>query len=174
MRPFAQEEKAEICATYKQGATTRQLGTRYRCRISTIAAILDEAGIQRRPSNYHLVGRKLSAGTKAKISAALSRHLGPAWKGGITVYCGRRFVLNRDHPHAKKNGYVREHRLVMERILGWYLRPEEVVHHINGDRFDNRPRNLMLFANQSAHRKHHIERGDVTRNEVGQFEAKRI
>jgi len=55
-------------------------------------------------------------------------------------------------------GYVMEHRLVMEAHLGRYLDPEERAHHINGDIEDNRKDNLMLFASESAHQKFHGKR----------------
>lgn len=41
---------------------------------------------------------------------------------------------------------------MVEQSLGRYLRPEEVVHHINGDVSDNRLENLQLFANNAEHK----------------------
>lgn len=73
-----------------------------------------------------------------------------AWKGGRRPDKTGYILVRCDHPNAR-NGYVREHRLVMERHLGRLLLPSEVVHHRNGVRADNRLANLELFASNAAH-----------------------
>lgn len=77
------------------------------------------------------------------------------WKGGRYQHKGYIYIKQRDHPNCDKQGYVSEHRLVMEKHLGRYLKPGEVVHHENEKKDDNGIENLKLFANDTEHRKFH-------------------
>jgi hypothetical protein len=76
----------------------------------------------------------------------------PCWKGGTCVNKQgyRLMLLSKDDPlfsMATGHGYVLEHRYVMAKSLGRCLTKEEVVHHKNGDKLDNRLENLELLLN---------------------------
>ena len=81
----------------------------------------------------------------------------PSWKGGRILHQGRYYlVLKPNHPKADSKGYVREHRLIMEEYLGRYLNSNELIHHLNGNKLDNRVANLELIS-RSEHIKLHKE-----------------
>ncbi len=75
------------------------------------------------------------------------------WKGGRKFNSHYYFVLKPNHPYTDKYGYIAEHRLVMEKHLGRYLKRSEVVHHINYKKTDNRLENLYLFSKSIDHQK---------------------
>jgi HNH endonuclease len=62
-----------------------------------------------------------------------------------------------DYKRIKKKiyGHSVEHRIIMERHLKRKLNSEEVVHHINGDKADNRIKNLQLLPNRAVHNSLH-------------------
>lgn len=84
------------------------------------------------------------------------------WTGGrILTKGGYVMLYSPGHPYARKcgkgrAGYVFEHRLVMEKKLGRYLRPGEVVHHIDNENANNHPDNLELFQTNADHLRHEL------------------
>lgn len=96
-------------------------------------------------------GKKISEETKKKISEG---HI----KGGIGHKKKRQdgyiAIYFPDHPMSNKDGYIMEHVLVMECNIGRHLNEDEVVHHINEVRDDNRICNLKLMT-KSEHMSYH-------------------
>lgn len=66
---------------------------------------------------------------------------------------GYRWIYLPLHPRARR-GFVQEHRIVCEAKVGRYLRSDELVHHVNEVKTDNRPENLEVMS-QAEHNNHH-------------------
>lgn len=64
------------------------------------------------------------------------------------------YAIVKNHPFANKHGYVLHHRIIMENYLGRILNQDEIVHHKNHNKKDNRIENLEIMSNKE-HTKHH-------------------
>lgn len=98
-------------------------------------------------------GKKLPQMAQARIGQG-----NPNWRGGIKIEGGYVVIYSPLHPNHKQN-YVKRANLVMEGIIGRYLVGDEMVHHKNRNRQDDRPNNLQLCANKSEHMKIHRKEG---------------
>jgi len=54
-------------------------------------------------------------------------------------------IYEPTHKNTQSNGWIKEHRWIMSEIMGRPLKSNEVVHHINGFKKDNRIQNLELL-----------------------------
>lgn len=101
-------------------------------------------------------------------------HLGsgthPADRHACSLTCvgalGRRGMYEPKRVEDK-DGYIligntREHRLVAETMLGRTLESSEVVHHVNGDKADNRPENLFVCGSMREHNLVHKQLEEVS------------
>ena len=82
----------------------------------------------------------------------------PSWQGGLSneiIVGGYIAVRNWEHPNHSIQGYVYKHRLVMEEALDRYLESSEVVHHRDGNPFNNELENLELFKTRADHTRYH-------------------
>jgi hypothetical protein len=71
---------------------------------------------------------------------------------------GYTYVQWPEHPHANRQGRVREHIAVAMDALGHKLPKGAVVHHVNDDKSDNRKDNLVICQNDAYHKLLHYRR----------------
>lgn len=79
----------------------------------------------------------------------------PNYKGWTTHSEGYIQITVKGHPKADKHGRVKRSVLAAEAILKRHLAKDEIIHHINTNRADDRPENLYLFPNQVEHMRYH-------------------
>lgn len=130
------DEVRELAA---QGWCLRELAEKYGCSRQCMLNRMREAGIPRLPP-WSMPGSRNGS-----------------WKGGRQVDSDGYILIHAPgHQNANAAGYVREHRLVMESMLGRGLDPTEVVHHRDGDKQNNDPSNLELFSRNGDHLRHEL------------------
>lgn len=82
-------------------------------------------------------GKRCSKCARIHHVNKIGRKIRKDHQGYIYIYCP-------NHPHKTSDGRILEHRLVMEQKLKRFLEQDEIVHHLNGIRDDNRTENLIL------------------------------
>jgi hypothetical protein len=109
-----------------------------RCECGTIRNVRDSALVS---------GTSKSCGCY-RVDFAKSRINGEStnWKGGKMVVNGYVYIKKHNHPMADKQNYVAEHRYLMSKKVGRVLEKNELVHHKNGVRDDNRYSNLEIVT----------------------------
>ena len=118
--------------------------------------IAKQAGVSYRTVQDWLTryGIKLTA---AELSGKRSHRGEESWnyQGGKITQNGYVYLRRPDDPSANRDGYVMEHRMIVEQAIGRRLYQGEQVHHIDFDKAHNWIENLILFPSAAAHTEFH-------------------
>lgn len=133
----------------------------------TLMSLAREAGCTAGPVRDALRALGIETRSNKVISEQSTPRLGAQasnWRGGRKeLKSGYVYIYAPNHPYATKQGYVMEHRLVMEKMIGRYLEWYEEVHHDNGQKSQNDPDNLILKV-KGVHISDHFKAGhEVTK-----------
>ena len=102
--------------------------------------------------NIHALGFKMTREQKEKISIIKSKGI-----GNKNIHNGYVRIYFPDHPKSDSRGWILEHDLIMECNIGRWLREDEVVHHKNKIKTDNRIENLQLLTRKEHAKLHRLE-----------------
>lgn len=119
-----------------QGLSTLSIGKLYDVHHTSVLDKLKKFGIKTRNISEGKKVSKLNKGSSSKL-----------FKHGLTDNGYR--VCRQD---GKK---IKEHRNIAEHTLKRSLHKNEVVHHVNGIKTDNRVENLWIFPSQKDHAEYH-------------------
>lgn len=128
---WTEDRKTEAVQRYQTGEQLQDIAAAMGCGRDSLTGTLVELGVHEK-KHWELRGE--------------DHH---AWRGGRVVDSAGyiRIKVTAVEPLLAdeiRGGYMMEHRLVMARLLGRRLLKSETVHHVNGNRQDNRPENLQL------------------------------
>ena len=135
-RPIWDKERMERVRQlyWEEELTLKEIASQFGCTLQNIRGAMIANNVPTR-------GFSEAALLKYKKYPQLLGSKSNRWKGGrCKTADGYIFV------YISSGEYIAEHRLVMEQQLGRKLLPKEQVHHINGIKDDNDPKNLLLLS----------------------------
>lgn len=174
-QPISKEDL--IREYFEREMTMKEIAQAHGIAVGTVYNWFKRYGIKPRPAHQVRPGRKeeVRAKMRGRTSPTKGKHISKErieilrqchlgkfkrkteYGGHKKVRCDGYIAVYCPGAHgATKEGYKMEHILVAEKMLGRYLADNEVVHHINHNRQDNRPENLAVMT-ASEHMSLHMK-----------------
>jgi IS30 family transposase len=159
--------REELQAAYLRLSSTTKVAKEYDVSKKLVLNYMNKYGLERNVYDSTETVEKIKTlaaekKTSVEIAEALSTsltvvnkhirrhdiHVERYHKGFIVDHAGYKHVKMPEHKNAAKNGYIREHILVMTEHLGRPLEKGECVHHIDRNKANNALENLRLMTHK--------------------------
>lgn len=156
--------------------------------VGSVYNYMKKYSIESRKDNFTFKGKRHTDSAKQKVAESRKgkkmsneskQRLSDAKKMGFDSIdnCGHKklradgyiYLYVPSHKKATKDGYVMEHILIAERYFRVEIGKDEVVHHINHKRDDNRPENLMIMK-RKKHMGFHTKLRHVERRLLNEYQ----
>ncbi len=144
---FIPEQDKKIAALYLSGKTSRQIANFFNVYPQTILRSLNRTDTPKRKDWKRASGEKNGN-----------------WRGGIRLIKGYRHIYKPGHWLARNDGWVAEHRFLMEKFI---IKKTQVVHHKDGNILNNMISNLEIFTSNGVHR--HLHSKNQPRGKDGRY-----
>lgn len=121
----------------------------------SLIAIANQLGCSDKVVRKHLVTMDIPIRNRSDSAIESCKHQGRHLEVGTKrlAFDGYIEIKMPTHPKAKSNGFVAEHILIWEKVHNRPLPVGWVIHHLNGIKNDNRPRNLEGMPKGEHHSK---------------------
>lgn len=176
--PHQNEEWERMAQMYESGLSIPEVSEATDVPQSTVRHRIKRAGVdlRTRAEGVRLAeskGRIAHIGNRTKRSKATIQKL-KATKKANRVNCKWARVNSNGYLEVTTGGHVGRavHRVLVEVIIGRPLKTDEHVHHKDGDKTNNDPRNLEILSSSEHARSHRKMEPPRERNELGQFKPK--
>lgn len=155
---------------WEEGCSQREICNRLNIATSYMSRLFKRYNIPKRPTGHWNINSGKVIGT-AKIENDVHNITGRWKKNGYVM------LVIKTHPHScETHGVIFEHRVVVEESLGRYLTEDEIIHHKNEIKDDNRLENLEV-TNRAKHTIYHhvgVKRSEETKRRISEKAKKRL
>ncbi|MCM3130977.1 MULTISPECIES: HNH endonuclease [unclassified Paenibacillus] len=156
-RKWSDEELESLKQMFINGVPDEDIAKKLNRTKDAVKVKRVRAGITGDHNNRRWSEKSLKSISEARKRIPREKH--PSWKGGRRITSNGYIEIRMpEHHRARGNGYVFEHIIVAEKILGRKLAPWENVHHKDRNKENNHPDNLEVLSASEHTKKHSADK----------------
>lgn len=162
----------KIESMYKGGMSSTEIAAELGTSATHILRLMSQHGIDKRSASEGKklalskpevrekisksgIGRNMSEATKKKLSESISGSKNAQWKGGMAMSVSGYLGFTNSKANGEHAGKLL-HQIIAQWKYGRAIGDDEHVHHIDGNKLNNNPENLVILSAE-IHAKLHTQ-----------------